>query len=226
MLSMKLPFFNHKRVEYKSLSQVTEQMKEFSFTRTSAHKQRVKDNMVLMEGYKGLSLDELENRATKHDDDKCSDELCGPYIWLNWKSHQAKTLSTNYQYPDESISAAVNSACWAHVRQNKHHPEAHMSQYLIDSLSKIDKMNTHDQEVLLQQMSTELEKMTILDIVEMVCDWKAMSQEYGTDCGKFLDDNIGPNKRWNFSSAKRQLIYDIHQELDNRLSNPTPTLCM
>ena len=60
--------------------------------------------------------------------------------------------------------------------------------------------------------------MTTLDVVEMVADWMAMSQEYGSICEDFAKNNIGPEKRWNFSPAKQELIYEIIQEMEKRLT--------
>ena len=75
-----------------------------------------------------------------------------------------------------------------HHSCNHHHPEAH----------------------------SNLKQMTPLDIVEMICDWHAISQEndMGADSTyKWAGVNIG---RWKFSELQLNFIYETIGELGRR----------
>ena len=73
-----------------------------------------------------------------------------------------------FDYPNDSIKSLVNESCWQHVRQNRHHPEAHLSSELIDKLSKLDEMPTQEKKLTLQHMCGELDRRC--------APWKAESR--------------------------------------------------
>lgn len=56
------------------------------------------------------------------------------------------------------------------------------------------------------------------ELIEMVCDWTAMSQEFGQDGGSargWADKTIG--HRLELSEAKRKFVYAMIELLDARL---------
>lgn len=121
----------------------------------------------------------------KHDASKYGSEERIPYIWLT-EFHRCKNEGEDFTYPP-GIEAEVNRAAKLHVETNKHHPEAHEN----------------------------IEDMTDLDIIEMVCDWTAMSQELEQDDGSargWADKNVGT--KWKFTDNQKDLIYKTIDILD------------
>jgi hypothetical protein len=59
--------------------------------------------------------------------------------------------------------------------------------------------------------------MSNLDLLEMLTDWMAVSQEYKTDCKEFVKNNIGDGKRWPFSEEQKTKIYKIMEALEQAL---------
>jgi hypothetical protein len=61
--------------------------------------------------------------------------------------------------------------------------------------------------------------MSDVDLVEMVCDWTAMAQEFDQDqdggsARGWADKTVG--KRVAFNAEKRRFIYQIIEELDRQ----------
>jgi hypothetical protein len=60
--------------------------------------------------------------------------------------------------------------------------------------------------------------MSDVDLIEMVCDWTAMSQEFNQDGGSargWADKTIG--HRVAFNADKRRFIYEVIDLLDQQL---------
>jgi hypothetical protein len=107
------------------------------------------------------------------------------YIPYVWMSWKRKKGNESFQYPSNDIEQAVEKAVKHHMKTNRHHPEFHS--------------NTN--------------KMTVIDIAEMVCDWHSFHYEFGDDTKKWADNNIG--KRWNFNPMATKLIYKYIEVLMN-----------
>ena len=64
--------------------------------------------------------------------------------------------------------------------------------------------------------------MSDVDLIEMVCDWTAMAQEFSQDGGSargWADKTIG--KRIAFDAEKRRFIYRMIEDLDRQqVANP------
>ena len=76
-----------------------------------------------------------------------------------------------------------------HVTSNRHHPEAY----------------------------ADPNDMSYVDLIEMVCDWTAMAQEFGEGSARgWADKTIG--RRVAFSAEKRRFIYRMIEELDRRIA--------
>lgn len=129
--------------------------------------------------------EELIERAKVHDASKFSPEERMPYVWLT-EYHRCRRNGEPFEYP-EGVEESVEQAIKHHVTSNRHHPEFH------------DSPND----------------MSDVDLIEMVCDWTAMSQEYDQDGGSargWADKTIGT--RIAFNDDNRQFIYRIIDELD------------
>jgi hypothetical protein len=136
--------------------------------------------------------EELIERAKTHDASKFGDEERIPYVWLT-EYHRCKRNGELFNYP-EGVADQVEQAIRHHMTTNRHHPEFH----------------------------ADPNEMTDVDLIEMVCDWTAMAQEFGQDRGSargWADKTIG--KRVAFDANKCRFIYQMIDELDKQIAaNP------
>src|SRR5262249_35734001 len=108
--------------------------------------------------------EELAERARLHDASKFSIAERIPYIWLT-EHHRCRRTGEPFEYPP-GMAEQVQLAIRHHVTTNRHHPEFHRNP----------------------------NEMTPVDLIEMVCDWTAMAQEYDQDGGSargWADKTIG-----------------------------------
>ena len=133
--------------------------------------------------------DELRERARIHDASKFGTEERIPYIWLT-EFHRCRYSGESFSYP-EGMAEQVRAAIEHHVKTNRHHPEFH----------------------------PDPNDMTDVDLIEMVCDWMAMSQEFHQDGGSargWADKTIGD--RVKFNDEKRAFVYQMIDLLDEQLN--------
>lgn len=132
---------------------------------------------------------ELAERARVHDASKFGPEEMMPYVWLT-EFHRCRRDGEAFAYPD-GIEPQVERAVHHHVTSNRHHHQFH------------DDPND----------------MTEVDLIEMVCDWTAMSQEFDQDGGSargWADKTIG--RRVHFNAENSQFIYRMIAELDKQIA--------
>jgi len=128
--------------------------------------------------------EELIERAKVHDASKFGDAERDPYIWLT-EFHRRRRNGEAFVYPD-GVAEQVRLAIEHHVTTNRHHPEYH----------------------------ADPNDMTDVDLIEMVCDWTAMAQEFGEGSARgWADKTVG--KRVAFNAEKARFIYRIIAELDS-----------
>src|SRR5215469_12831566 len=136
--------------------------------------------------------EELIERARAHDLSKFGPEERVPYVWLT-EYHRCRRSGEPFEYP-EGVAESVQRAIRHHVTTNRHHPEFH----------------------------ADPNAMSEVDLIEMVCDWTAMAQEFGQDGGSargWADKTVGT--RIAFNAEKRRLIYRLIEELDRQIAaNP------
>lgn len=113
-----------------------------------------------------------------HDIDKFSDTLVFPYTLLTWKHHD-KNFKLNKMEQEE-----IKFATQYHIRRNEHHPE-HWSEF-----------NT---------VPVNAKKMPLDALIEMCCDWCAMSCELKNSPLEWFE--INKNKRWKFTPEQEKTIY-------------------
>lgn len=94
---------------------------------------------------------ELVERGAKHDESKWSEEEMIPYIWLT-HYHKCKRDGIKLIYP-HGVEDEIKKAIAHHVTHNRHHHEFHR----------------------------DPNNMNEIDLIEMACDWTAMSQELNQD---------------------------------------------
>lgn len=136
--------------------------------------------------------EELLERARVHDASKFGPEERIPYVWLT-EYHRCRRNGEPFAYP-EGMEERVKRAIRHHVSSNRHHPEFH----------------------------ADPNDMSEVDLIEMVCDWTAMAQEFREEGGSargWADKVIG--KRVAFNAEKRRFIYQMIESLDRQLAaNP------
>jgi hypothetical protein len=133
--------------------------------------------------------EELLERARVHDASKFADEERIPYVWLT-EYHRCRRSGQPFEYPP-GVAEKVKQAIRHHLTSNRHHPEFH----------------------------ADPNDMSEVDLMEMVCDWTAMSQEFDQDGGSargWADKTIG--RRVAFNNEKREFSYRVIDELDRLLA--------
>ena len=184
----------------------TEDMEKAFIERTNEHITRVHNNLLKFIGYQGLDETELRTRANNHDRSKFTAiEEHDPYVWVNWK-HRCKRLKQPFK-PSKNIEDHMDAATKHHILNNPHHPEFHIKDpTIMDNFSR-DTAKEHKEPLL------TIPTMPLIDIIEMVCDWTAMDQEFGGNSAlDWANKNIG--KRWDFSDDNILQIYAAISHLD------------
>jgi len=128
---------------------ITPEMTNFYEERTVEHINRVRNNMLKLAEKYPQMKRQLEKRGELHDQSKYSEQEKIPYIWLTWW-HKCKNEGHPLDYP-EGVEEETRKATKHHITTNPHHPQCHNA----------------------------LDKMSTLDIMEMICDHLAMCQELG-----------------------------------------------
>lgn len=158
----------------------TQEMIDFYEKRTKGHIDRVKKNLKKYMGAMktGYNISELSKRVSIHDKSKYSDEEYIPYIWLTWQKKEEKEGRQFDVHID--VKKIVDKAWEHHKSTNSHHPEYHSNS---------------------KNIGNE-------DIIEMVCDWAAMSQEFNNSL-----------KLWIHKHATRKEFTDAQIELINKVGD-------
>ena len=133
---------------------------------------------------------DLHERAREHDASKFGPAERIPYIWLT-EFHRCRRRSEPFTYPAD-MEVRVRAAIDHHMQTNRHHPEFH----------------------------PDPNGMSAVDLIEMVCDWTAMAQEFGEEGGSaraWADKTIGA--RVLFNKEKTQFIYETIALLDSLLTD-------
>lgn len=121
---------------------------------------------------------ELLERAKVHDQSKYSDEEWLPYVW-HTESHRCRQSGELFHLPD-GMKERIRGAIQHHFSSNRHHPGFHR----------------------------EINDMTEVDLIEMVCDWTAMAIEMGGDSARaWADKKVGSH--YPFNKEKQKFIYDV-----------------
>jgi hypothetical protein len=133
--------------------------------------------------------EELIERGRIHDASKFGPEERIPYVWLT-EYHRCRRNGEPFTYP-EGMEEQVKQAIRHHVTTNRHHPEFH----------------------------ADPNHMSDVDLIEMVCDWTAMAQEFGEEGGSargWADKVIG--KRVLFNEERRRFVYEMIETLDKQIA--------
>lgn len=166
------------------------EMEEFFKKRTDEHIGRVEKYLRKLEKHYPYQFTE------EHDATKWKEPEYEPYLYITWK-HKVEDENPDYEIPEE-WKEKCDDATFHHIKHNKHHPE-----YWDDSLTEnpINKNDRNKTDRLI-----DATKMPDKNILEMVADWCAMSEEKGNTPKEWADKNIGV--RWKFTPEQEDLIYE------------------
>lgn len=153
------------------------------YRRTNNHIYLVRENLYLWSEKYPNLSVELYERGYLHDRSKFNEPERTPYIWRTWQSY-CTLNNIPFQYPKD-MEKQVRDAIFHHITHNRHHPEWH----------------------------PDPDEMTKIDLIEMVCDWTAMGQEFGDKSAMGWADRV-LGRRFHFSARKCDLIRDYIKEMD------------
>ena len=168
----------------------SKRIEEIFVERTGHHQRLIKRNLLLMTGYLNLSETSLLNIAINHDESKLKEPERIAYIWMNWVFY-CRNNNIRFDLSDD-IKTIIAQGHLHHITNNLHHPESHQN----------------------------INHMTNLNIVEMVCDWTAISQELSINNGSCLSWATKEiDKKWQFSDEMKIFIFSTIHELDKRIES-------
>ena len=180
----------HRPVNESEDESITNQKREWFVDRTNRHIDLVRKSAHKIVGsypeFKAL-LDQVKH----HDESKFNEPEMTPYIGISW-SHKIGNETGNKPAPTKE----ENEATLHHITTNSHHPEYH--------LKGEREANISDQ----SKKCVDVSSMPDLDIVEMVADWQAMSEELGTNTSRQWFNKV-QDVRWQFSQHQVKLIDTI-----------------
>lgn len=130
---------------------------------------------------------ELRQRAHLHDMSKFEEPERLGYIWIT-DYYRHHRRGHKYQYP-AGVQPIAEAAKLHHYRTNRHHIEFHASPA----------------------------DMTDVDLMEMVCDWTAMSQEFDEpNASAYGWARKVLSTRWKFPKPRELFIMETIRLLDNQ----------
>lgn len=155
--------------------------------RTREHIARVRQCLKIVgESWRfSYYADVLEHRGSRHDASKFGDEERIGFTWIT-EFHRCRQAGIPFAYPagvQELIPAAVDH----HYSVNRHHPEFYSDFH-----------------------HGTVDSMSVIDLIEMVCDWTAMAMELGESGGSargWADKVVG--SKYKFADDRKTVIYDV-----------------
>lgn len=180
---------------------ITKEMQEYSEKRNKMHIDSVvKYGNILIDEFFGGD-ESLKRKLKRHDSLKTREPEYTPYIKINWSYKLKKEGKKSLNYTDDMHEATLH-----HILNSTHHPEYWAPKV---SLNKVDR-DKPTEEIINATI------MPIEDILEMVADWMAVSQERCTNSAReWANSNIG--KRWKFDKDQIDFIYKCIDFLENLL---------
>lgn len=141
---------------------------------------------IVTKNFRSL-IAKLEEREAMHDVSKYTQDEFDGFAELD--SAEVFKLYGTEKY---KVKIAENLGIKLHYQRNSHHPELHK-----DGAEGVTGLEAID-------------KMSFLDVLEMVIDWKSACETYGTDFKKSLEYSI---ERFKPSSVTEHMIRLIAEDL-------------
>jgi hypothetical protein len=155
--------------------------------REMRHCDFVKQHLVLLAGFEGLLLSDLEARAKNHDASKWLAPEREAYEYLDWKFY-CRNNNQLCAYDADTLEL-IQKGLAHHKKNNRHHPEYHKDQ----------------------------NAMSLLDLAEMCCDWTAIAIENGQGFdGVFHWAHEAMAQQFHFNIKVKDVIYRLLHTLKER----------
>lgn len=176
------------------------------FKRTLTHILRVKRNVLaLVEADFPVDHIALMQQNRWHDNSKFEEPEFSAYVEIT-EMYRCQRLGLPFEMT-EDFKRRQAEATLHHVMHNPHHPE-----FYAPSAS----INMEDRDSPPNEM-VDGTRMADIGLVEMCCDWVAMSQEKlgHNSAHDWAKANI--NVRWKFTEAQEKRIYEVLDTLERIL---------
>lgn len=142
-------------------------------------------------------VSELEQRAIVHDVSKFEEDEFNGFVEAD-----EMALYKEYGSSDYHKKLKENKGIKLHLSRNSHHPEYYEYEPAMDMFVG------QDNEAV--KGAAGINRMSFLDIVEMVIDWKSASETYGNDFKASIDYSL---KRFYADERTSWLIHLIAKDL-------------
>ncbi len=153
--------------------------------KTINHIRLVQDNMRKIAIHGGIfevNPVDIIQRSLVHDYTKFDSDVFSGYVLYNYRNHLRETGAEIPEY-DKETDDFIFECVKKHRSNSSHHPEYY----------------------------SDINQMSTLDIIEMVCDWVAVSQEFvlgqyrkSREFAEYSFENLYP-----FNNEKQQQIYEV-----------------
>ena len=163
------------------------------------------ENSDVIEKY-NLDVVTIFENVLKHDRTKFIEPQLSAYIEISWK-YYVEQKDNNEKYPLNDVLSS--NATMLHIVNETHHPEHWDQSFLVTP----GKLNLSERDNL-PEVSVNGTSMPLENILEMVCDWTAVSNERGNKVRKWYEMNNG--KRWIFTDEQQDLIEYIIDYFENK----------
>ena len=179
---------------------ITKEMLNHFIERTNKHINLVKEvynksahNLFKLDDYHEKNI--VDEQLSNHDHTKFSKELMFYYILITWR-YKCIRDGVEFIVP-EHIEKEMNNVTEIHCKTEKHHPE-----YWSDETNCI---NIQDRDKPCKCI--DVTKMPVSALIQMVCDWCAVSIERNSNPRDWFKSNL--NTRWHFSDHQVNFINEF-----------------
>jgi hypothetical protein len=195
--------------------------RQFCIEETLKHRDNVK-------GFLDIFIRELTSRGLSHDASKLTDAEIEGFIEYTPKLKSCEFGSDEYKKFLDGLKPSLQH----HYRENSHHPEhfpdsqehfccscGHiLSKEDLDIFEDYDCTCVHCNEVGVEiDRRYTLRGMNLIDILEMLCDWKAASMRHKTgDIRKSIEIN---KKRFGISEDIEQILLNTVEFLEKKVED-------
>ncbi len=157
-----------------------------------------------------LVILELRDRAKAHDKSKLESTEREIFDEYTPKLKGTTYGSDEYKGYLKSMSAALDH----HYANNRHHPEHFIYYECNGCFKRFDKMPNHCDVCGYSQFTirSDISQMNLIDIIEMICDWKAATLRHADgNIKKSIEIN---QKRFGFSDELASILYNTAKVLE------------
>lgn len=181
---------------------------EWFLKRTLTHILRVKRNVLaLVEADFPVDAIALMQQNARHDATKFEEPEKSIYVDLTWR-YRCERLGVPFEVDDpDEFQERVAEATLHHIKHNPHHPE------FFAPAAHINKKN---RDAPPEEM-VDGTFMSDIGLVEMCCDWVAMSQELAGHNSAHEWAKANVNVRWKFTDEQVKRIYETLDTLQEVL---------